>query len=129
MRKITLTILVLAALVLGLLSCENGAAPDADGVFNAVGTWKYVDVRTGLPATWDDRLVFKSDKTWERFYEGKLASPGFGTWDYADSWDKTSYGVSLLTGFGSRPKYIPYDPATKELVFDMSNNIERFKKQ
>jgi hypothetical protein len=129
MRKMVSFTLVLVALVLSLNSCGDDSAAS----FDAVGTWLYINEMTGLP-TWDYRLVFKSDMTWERFYGEELASPGYGTWDYADSWDKTSYGVALLTGFGSRPFYIPYDPATKELVFKISyttggGTTDRFKKQ
>jgi len=126
MKKIVLVTLVLMTLVFSLASCSDGSAGIGES-FNAVGTWKYIDARTGLPATWDDRLIFKSDKTWEKIYEGKITASG--TWDYADSWDKTSYGVELLTGFGSGSKYIPYDPTTKELVFDVSFDIQKFRKQ
>jgi len=140
MRKITLTILVLAALALGLVSCSDKSSEDVGpNGFNAVGTWVCVSstqggVTTPIPSG-SHRLVFKPDMTWERFYGEELASPGYGTWDYADSKDHyhsfnySSSGIALLTGWGyGSPKYLPYDPATKELVLDVSFMVERFKK-
>jgi len=99
MKKISITVLsmalVLAALVFGLVSCDNGATGPAG--FNAVGTWKLVS-----SIYWGNRLpnesyVFKSDMTYENIYDGKVSRSG--TWDYTDT------GIVILTGFGSGPMY------------------------
>jgi hypothetical protein len=73
--------LVLAALVLSFASCSDGSAAgnDDDGPagFNAVGTWKCVSWTYGSnPFPYDDRWVFKSDKTYECFENGKLTDAG-----------------------------------------------------
>ena len=109
MKKIVLLTLVLAALILSLASCSDGSgAGIGGGSFNAVGTWK--NVRPTL----DERFVFKSDKTYEHIDDGKTLWTG--TWDYAESWDHTSYGIVFITFQYAKNVYCDYDPATKELV-------------
>jgi hypothetical protein len=120
MKRIILAILILAALAFGLASCDDGAAGGAS--WNPVGTWKCVKTTYGDGSVfWDARYEIKSNGTYEYKFNGELRYSG--TYEYDD------YGIYFNNyGSGGVTVFFKYDPATKELVHELTGSIDRFVK-
>jgi hypothetical protein len=104
MKKITLAILILAALAFGFASCDDGAAGGAS--WSAVGTWAYSEYPT-------NRITFKSDGTFE--WIDANGPVWKGTYEYIDiglyltpTWTST---LSMAS------KTLEYNQATNELIW------------
>jgi hypothetical protein len=118
MKKITLAILILAALAFGFASCDDGAAGGAS--WNPVGTWKCVRTTYGNGSvSYDQRYIFKSDGTFEEYGNGNLGLTG--TYEYDNQ------GISLNIYHGIL--FFGYNSATKELEHEMPQETRFYAKQ
>ena len=117
MRKITI-ITMAAILVFAFASCDNGTTSGVGGAsWDPVGTWKWVRLVGGDGIVGDQRIIIKSDKTFQYLQKSELL--------YAGNYEVNGELVFLKKTFSANSSMdeimLRYDSTTNELVRQLSS--------